>query len=152
MMEVQFYGDGPHGRVLASGQAVRLPAGAAELAVMRGVVWLTQEGDRADHLVAAGETLRLRGTGSVVIEALGHGDPVAVAWRARRQRARGGFGRAAARLGWGAAAAAAGALAGGSCRLAGGFAALARSAASMASRAQGRICSGESTASAGALQ
>jgi len=44
-------------------------AAGATIACDRGLVWVTQEGERDDYWLLAGETLKLRRTGSVVIEA-----------------------------------------------------------------------------------
>jgi hypothetical protein len=37
---------------------------------LEGMVWITQEGDSRDHLLSAGQELRLEGLGRVVAEAL----------------------------------------------------------------------------------
>jgi hypothetical protein len=36
-----------------------------------GSLWLTQEGDASDHVLQAGEALRMEGPGLVVVQALG---------------------------------------------------------------------------------
>ncbi len=40
------------------------------LRVLEGVVWITQTGDRADHLLAAGEVFRTTRPGRIVAESL----------------------------------------------------------------------------------
>lgn len=46
------------------------PATARNVVVFSGQVWITQEGDLADHVLAAGDTFAGEGRGVVVVEAL----------------------------------------------------------------------------------
>lgn len=48
---------------------VRTPGGL--LCCLEGSVWLTREGDASDHVLQAGEALRMEGPGLVVVQALG---------------------------------------------------------------------------------
>ena len=129
------------------------------LRVDAGRAWITRSGDAADHVLAAGDAIALRRGQHLVAEPwqVGQavrlqwqaGDALPVAWQAdqvpvlrtlpaaaRPTRA----GLAWRTLAW--------ALRGAAVRLA----AAARSADSRASRAQGRICAGDSMAASGALQ
>lgn len=116
---------------LASGEARRVGAGAGELTVLRGRVWLTGRcgpGDDSDRVLSAGDSLRLAEAQGAVIESWRRGEGAELRWQPRAQRAGlAGF---------------AGAF----------FAALARTAASSASRAQGCISAGDSMASSGAVK
>lgn len=122
--------------VLASGTALRLPAGPGRLTVQTGRLWLTR--GEQDELLAAGESVRV--DGGAVVESWDRGVIAALRWEtapgpsqrlaavARRGFARGFFAAAE------------------------GFAALARTAASMARRIQGCISAGDSIASSGAVK
>lgn len=114
------------------------------LTVRTGCVWLTRQGDLADHVLCAGQSLALRRGDDVVIEhwrreaaALWDWQPAA-AYRAGVLRA--------------ALAAALRGAARGLDAAANGLAALARTAAAIANRAQGCIKAGDSMASSGAVQ
>ena len=64
---------------LAEGQVVTLvDAEGTRILPQRGQVWITQEGDREDHIVAAGETLVVLRPGRTVVQAL---EPARVAIR-----------------------------------------------------------------------
>jgi Protein of unknown function (DUF2917) len=126
---------------------------SGRLVVAAGRAWLTRQGDLDDHVLSAGETLRLRADDQVVVEPWVDGTSVWLAWRSDQPRARVFRGvealigavvglRAAAWRGLGGALVAAGAR----------LLAWARSAEASASRAQGSISRGESSASSGALQ
>lgn len=57
---------------LAPGALMTLPRGSGHgIAVFAGLAWVTEEDDPDDHFVAAGESLRLKGEGRVVVQALG---------------------------------------------------------------------------------
>jgi Protein of unknown function (DUF2917) len=128
-------------RQLASGQAWRLGRLGGDLTVIDGCVWLTRDGDLGDHVIDAGQRLRIGVGENAVIESARTGQAVTLRWDPRRQ---GFFGALLAEPLRGAAF-----LTG---ALARGFAALARSAAASASRAQGCIAGGDSIASSGALK
>ena len=123
-----------------------------EFVVMRGRLWLTRRGDLDDHMLEPGQKVVVGDGDAVVVEPWERGERSEIAWQPYGRPALGGLPRDAAVFGLRGVAAAAEASADGLRRAAGALAALARNAASMARRAQGCICSGESTASAGALQ
>ena len=135
-------------RMLAFGQATRLGRLGGDLTVLEGRVWLTRDGDLGDHVIEAGQRLRVGVDQNAVIEPWDAGRAVSVRWQPRRQ---GFFGAVLVEplraLAWLAGVAARGLRAG-----AGGFSALARSAAASASRAQGCISGGDSIASSGAVK
>ena len=57
---------------LALKQRDTLTLEAARGALVRcleGLVWITQDGDRADHIVSAGDTFRVDRDGSVIVQA-----------------------------------------------------------------------------------
>ena len=57
---------------LALKQRDTLTLEAARGALVRcleGLVWITQDGDRADHIVAAGDSFRVDRDGSVIVQA-----------------------------------------------------------------------------------
>ena len=55
---------------LAEGNLISLPdAKGSTIAVLWGSIWLTQDGDRRDHEVNAGESFNVNGDGMVVISA-----------------------------------------------------------------------------------
>lgn len=116
---------------LPAGEARRVGAGAGELTVLRGRIWLTERcgpGDDGDRVLSSGESLRLADAAAVVVESWRRGEGAVLRWQPRVQRA---------------------GLAG---LAAGFFAALARRAASSASRAQGCMSAGDSIASSGAVK
>jgi hypothetical protein len=49
----------------------RVRASGVSLRCHEGSVWLTREGDVYDHVLRAGEALRMEGSGLVVVQALG---------------------------------------------------------------------------------
>ena len=56
---------------LAEGQVVTLvDAEGTRILPQRGQVWITQEGDREDHIVAAGEALVVLRPGRTIVQAL----------------------------------------------------------------------------------
>jgi hypothetical protein len=101
---------------LAAGRAHRLAAGAGELTVLQGRVWVTGQGDGEDRVLSRGERLRLVDASSVVVEPWDRGQGAVLRWQPRRAGVH-GFGLRAL--------------------LDGLFAAFARKAASSASRPQG---------------
>ena len=57
---------------LREGEIVTLlDAEGARIAAHRGTVWVTEEGDRDDHIVAAGEALVVGHAGRTVVQAIG---------------------------------------------------------------------------------
>jgi len=119
-------------------------ARAARLRVLSGCLWLTREGDPADHVLAPGQTVSVT-RGDRLWLGPWQPDQVTLWDWGPRIEPRYAFLRATVALGFGFAARA---LRG----AADGLAALARRAASIASRAQGCIRAGDSIASAGTLQ
>ena len=70
---------------LGQGEVVTLiDAEGARILSQRGQVWITQEGDREDHIVAAGETLVVLRPGRTIVQAL---EPARVAIREARAAA-----------------------------------------------------------------
>lgn len=54
------------------------PAGGTPtVQVIRGVAWVTQEGDRRDHILRAGQTVELARHGRVAVQAI-HRDGVSI--------------------------------------------------------------------------
>ena len=132
--------------LITSGHAMSLkPQQRSLLRINCGMAWVTVQRTGQDHVLRADAQLQLERGDHVVIESL-HAGPVKLDWQtvpcalsvaaqARLQALRDLRG-AAALLARG---------------LAGGFKALALTAHSSASRAQGRMASGESMASSGAV-
>ncbi len=120
----------PPGQQLAAGQALHLGRLGGELSVIEGRVWLTRDGDLGDHVVEAGERIRLAIDDNAVIEAVHAGEVIRLHWNPRRQSLVGAVLveplRGIAYLAGLAAS---------------GFAVLARHAREHACRAQGRIAS-----------
>jgi Protein of unknown function (DUF2917) len=134
---------------LAPGQAAFVGRGAGELTVLTGRVWLTREGDLADHVLARGARVSIDWAERSVVESWERDQSASVQWRpvdrhSPAQAFRVGGLRGLAFLAGGVAFALA--------RAEAGFTALARSAASSARRAQGCISAGDSMASSGALK
>ncbi|HXS52092.1 MAG TPA: DUF2917 domain-containing protein [Usitatibacter sp.] len=70
---------------LEEGQVVTLvDAEGTRILPQRGQVWVTQEGDRKDHIVSAGETLVVLRPGRTIVQAL---EPTSVAIRETLQAA-----------------------------------------------------------------
>lgn len=128
-------------RSLVSGEALHLGRLGGDLVVMEGDLYLTRNGDLGDHVLQAGQRLRLGVDENAVIEPARTGAGVTVRWYPRRQSFAGALLAEPLRC-----------LAFLAGRAAGGFAALARSAAASANRAQGCIAAGESMTSSGALK
>ena len=56
---------------LTKGMLLRVRDAAGTVVVcLEGMVWLTEEGDAADHFLACGQRHRIAGDGVVVLEAL----------------------------------------------------------------------------------
>ena len=125
---------------VAPGQLVHLMSGG-ELTVTKGRVWMTRLGDLDDHLIEAGQRIRVGASEDAIIESWRPTDSARVQWVPQRQPL--------AVLAFAEVLRGFAGLAAGAAR---GFAALARSAASSASRAQGCISVGDSMASSGALK
>ncbi len=138
-----------HQRRLAAGHLLRLGEWPGELTVVDGRVWLTRPHDPDDHVLTAGQRIRLGADRGVLVEALDREAGAVVRWtpqlRGRRLAAAwaGALGRAAAF---------ARRVAAGFDRLGRGFDAAARSAASGASRAQVGIAGVEPVTCAGTVR
>ena len=128
-------------RHLAPGHALHLGRLGGDLIVVQGRVWLTRDGDLGDHVVEAGQKLRLAVNENAVIESARSNASVTLRWYPRRQSFVGALLAEPLR---GAAF-----LIG---RAAVGLAALARGAAASASRAEGCIRSGDATGASIALE
>lgn len=139
-MKSQFYAASLGGLAMQFGQPVRIDHQAGEFVVRSGRVWLTRRGDLDDHVLEAGQRVRLAAADTAVIEPWQRGEPTVVDWHPAQPRPVRALPRDAAAFGLRGVAFAADGLAGGLRRAAGSFAALARNAASMARRAQGCIC------------
>jgi hypothetical protein len=137
--------------LLAPAHALGLfPRQPSELRITCGQAWVTF-GDGMDHFLQAGQALRVPAARHVVLESL-HGTVLKFDFRALPARVHASAPATQPLRQAGRDLRAAGALAvRGLLGLGWGLAALARSAASSASRAQGRIASGESMASSGAV-
>jgi ferric-dicitrate binding protein FerR (iron transport regulator) len=71
---------------LGEGNLLRIDDGAGVLvSVLRGAIWITQEGDRRDVLLAAGQSVRIENDGLTLIQGLA---PSALTLSAPRQRER----------------------------------------------------------------
>jgi len=68
-------------QTLRAGHVVPLGSAGGRLEVLHGRVWLTREGDLDDHVVAAGESVRVAANGSAVVEAWDEEAPALVAWQ-----------------------------------------------------------------------
>jgi hypothetical protein len=138
-----------HQRRLAAGQLLRLGEWPGELTVVDGRVWLTRPDDPDDHVLAAGQRIRLGIGRGVLVEAWDREAGAVVRWTPRPR----GHRLAAA---WaavlGRAAAVACRAAAGFERLGHGFEAAARSAASGPGRADGRIASAGPATCAGTVR
>ena len=122
------------------GQPVRFDATGGELEVLDGRVWLTRRGDTEDHVLEAGQRMRISPSESVVVEQWQRDQPALVDWKPRAQPLRlVALLRDGAALGLRAVAFGARSVAGALREAETGFAALARRAAAMARRAQGCI-------------
>ena len=128
-------------RRLIGGQIVRVAPWPGELTVVDGRVWLTRRGDNDDHVLDGGQRIALAGNAEALVEAWDARVGATVRWLPAPQALpRGGLVVVARRMVCGLRA------------LAWRFVATARRAASSASRAQGRICSGDSMACGGTVQ
>ena len=128
-------------RRIAAGQALHLGRLGGELTVVEGHVWLTRDGDLGDHVVEAGQRVRLQVDENAVIEPARSHEDVVVAWNPRRQGLLGAVVEAPLRgLAFSTALAAA------------GLVRLARLAAASARRAQGCIPGADPVGSSVALK
>jgi hypothetical protein len=132
-MNSQFYAAPIGGLAMQFGHPVRIEHQAGDVVVRSGRVWLTRRGDPDDHVLEAGQRVRLAAGDTAVVEPWQRGEPTVIDWHPAQRRPVRVLPRDAAAFGLRGVAFAAD-------RLAGGFAALARNAASMARRAQGCIC------------
>ncbi len=132
--------------LLTSGHAMSLkPVQASSLRIHCGTAWVTVQRTGIDHVLQAGEQLRFQRGDHVVIESL-HAGHVKLDWQTAPcalSKAAQTWLQALRDLRGAAALLSRG--------LGGGFKALALTAHSSASRAQGRMASGESMASSGAV-
>ncbi len=134
---------------LQPGQTAILGGRRGELTVLDGRVWLTRQGEFADHMLERGATVGVGWAERAVVESWERDRSATVQWRPVERHATGqallaGGLRGLAAMAFGVATFLA--------RAEAGFAALARSAASSARRAQGCITPGDSMASSGALK
>lgn len=60
----------------------RIGVAGARLRLQAGRVWLTEADDAEDHFLSAGDSYTVRGSGQVVVEALGP-EVAVLAWQAR---------------------------------------------------------------------
>jgi hypothetical protein len=107
-------------KALTSGQVVTLGTTGGEVRILSGRIWLTSPGDLSDHVLGAGESFSVLGSGPTLVEAWDRGAPALITWRSRTilERARdavtGAWGRCwdlmnpAGRVGIGSVAAMAG--------------------------------------------
>jgi hypothetical protein len=122
------------------GDTLRVERLAGEFAVVSGRVWVTRQGDLADHVIEAGERFVVRASDVAVVEPWAQGEQASLAWTPRAQRPRvEALPRDAAAGALRGLAAVAAFAAGALRRAEGFFEALARTAACRASRAQGCI-------------
>ena len=123
------------------------------LTVASGRVWLTRQGDLDDHVLSAGEALRLRADEHLVVEPWVGGTSACLSWRSDQPRA---FALRAVGAVIGAVSAWRAAvlrlLAASLGDLGARLLAWARNAEASARRAHGAISCGDSSASSGALQ
>ncbi|MEO7115110.1 MAG: DUF2917 domain-containing protein [Caldimonas sp.] len=68
-------------QTLRSGHVVPLGSAGGRLEVLRGRVWLTREGDLADHLVETGESFGVTANGRAVVETWDDDAPALISWR-----------------------------------------------------------------------
>ena len=130
--------------LLQGARQTRAPADGV-LQVTCGQVWLTRSGEADDHVLRAGESMRLAPGQAVLVQPWTDGERARVSWRADQPRPRASRWRVpAARALRGLAVA----LTASGARLAD----WARTAEASAMRAQGCIALGESIASSGAVQ
>ena len=67
-------------RLLAPGQALRLPRAGGELTVLRGRLWLTRNNDLGDHFIEAGQRVWLDAGENAVVEAAGRQQGASLHW------------------------------------------------------------------------
>ncbi|MEO7885963.1 MAG: DUF2917 domain-containing protein [Polaromonas sp.] len=72
-------------RLLAPGQALRLPRAGGELTVLRGRLWLTRNNDLGDHFIDAGQRVWLDAGENAVVEAAGRKQSASLHWEPCRQ-------------------------------------------------------------------
>jgi len=144
-MKTQFYASRAGALAMRFGEPLRIDGKAGELTVESGRVWLTRRGDSDDHVLQPGQRIVLQASDAAVVEPWRRGEPAVLRWQPCAQRPLLVRGLRAVAFAAGGVARALG-------RPELGFDALARKAASIARQAQGRICSGDSMASAGTVQ
>ncbi len=67
-------------RLLAPGQALRLPRAGGELTVLRGRLWLTRNNDLGDHFIEAGQRVWLDAGENAVVEAASRQQGASLHW------------------------------------------------------------------------
>lgn len=72
-------------RLLAPGQALRLPRAGGELTVLRGRIWLTRNNDLGDHFIEAGQRVWLDVGENAVVESAGRQQGASLHWEPCRQ-------------------------------------------------------------------
>ena len=72
-------------RLLAPGQALRLPRAGGELTVLRGRLWLTRNNDLGDHFIDAGQRVWLDAGENAVVETAGRQQGASLHWEPCRQ-------------------------------------------------------------------
>lgn len=75
----------PHTWQLDAGRAQRLAAGAGELTVLQGRVWVTGQGDGEDQVLSRGERLRLADAADVVVEPWDRAQGAVLRWAPKRR-------------------------------------------------------------------
>ena len=70
-------------KTLASGQVMTLGTGGGEVKVLKGRVWLTSSGDLDDHVLEAGDSFRVAGSGPTLVETWDPRVSARIAWRPR---------------------------------------------------------------------
>jgi hypothetical protein len=80
-------------RELPSGYVLTLGARGGEVRVLSGRVWLTSPDDLDDHVLDAGESFRVAGSGPTLVETWDRSGTALIAWRPRTilERARAGL-------------------------------------------------------------
>lgn len=72
-------------RLLAPGQALRLPRAGGELTVLRGRLWLTRNHDLGDHFIEAGQRVWLDAGENTVVESARRQQSASLHWEPCRQ-------------------------------------------------------------------
>ena len=70
-------------KALTVGPVITLGSHGGEVRILSGRVWLTSPGDLSDHVLEAGESVSVAGSGPTLVEAWDPHAPALIAWRAR---------------------------------------------------------------------